>query len=338
MVRYGFLFVAFLAGTSPALASSWADCLIDEQSRDFGAVPRGPTLTHPFRVTNRTKETVHISSVRASCGCTSAHALQTTLAPGEETAILAQMDTRRFFGSKAVTIYVQFDQPEFDEVRLSLQADSRDDMAMLPESLAFGQIKKGASATASITVTMLGNDQWRIEKATCESNYIQLACTEAHHNVGEVSYQVSARIRPDTPVGKWFTEVWLSTNDPAMPRLRVPLTVEIENPAAPKSIPAREAPKKSAPLTIALGLVKVDAQAERKIILRGPRPFRITDITGTDRQLRVHDSKEESRMAHVLTITVRPEAPGQLMHTIHIRSDLATGGEIEFSTRAQVIR
>jgi len=337
MIRYGFLFVAFLGGTGPALASSWADCLFDEQSRDFGVVPRGPTLTHPFRVTNRTKETVHISSVRVSCGCTSAHALRTTLAPGEETAILAQMDTRRFFSSKVVTIYVQFDQPEFDEVRLLLQADSRDDLTVLPDSLAFGQIMKGASATASVTVSILGNDQWRIEKASCESNYIQLACTEAHRSVGEVSYQVSARIRPDTPVGKWFTDVWLSTNDPSMPRLRVPLTVEIENPAPPRPALAKETPKKNGQPTVALGLVKVGAQAERKIILRGPRPFRITEITGTDHQIRVRDGKEESRMAHVLTITVRPEAPGQLNHTIHIRSDLATGGEIEFSTKAQVI-
>jgi len=155
--------------------------------------------------------------------------------------------------------------------------------------------------------------------------------------VGEVSYQVSARIRPDTPVGKWFTDVWLSTNDPSMPRLRVPLTVEIENPAPPRPALAKETPKKNGQPTVALGLVKVGAQAERKIILRGPRPFRITEITGTDHQIRVRDGKEESRMAHVLTITVRPEAPGQLNHTIHIRSDLATGGEIEFSTKAQVI-
>src|SRR5260370_13163716 len=111
MFRYSLLLLALLGGTGRALASSWADGLCEEQVRDFGTVPRGPLLTHPFRVVNKTKETVHISSVRVSCGCTSARALQTTLAPGEETAILAEMDTRRFFNTKGVTIYVQFDQP-----------------------------------------------------------------------------------------------------------------------------------------------------------------------------------------------------------------------------------
>ena len=337
MLRYALLLAAFLGGTAQALADSWADNLFDEHSRDFGSVPRGPLLTHPFHVVNRTKETIHISSVRVSCGCTSARALQSTLAPGEETAILAQMDTRRFFNSKGVTIYVQFDQPEFEEVRLWVQANSRDDLAMVPESLAFGQVKKGASPTTSVTISLMGNEQWQIVKTSCESNYIQLGLKEAHRSMGEVSYQISARIRPDTPVGKWFTDVWLGTNDPGMPKLRVPLTVEIENSEPPKLAAPKATPKKAGQPTISLGIVKAGTQAERKIILRGPRPFKITEITGIDGWVRVRDSKEESRNVHVLTVTVRPEAPGQLDHTIHILTDLPTGNEIEFTTRAQVL-
>jgi hypothetical protein len=331
------MWVTFLGGTAPALANSWAEKLFDDRNRDFGTVPRGPLLTHPFRLVNRTKETVHISSVRVSCGCTSARAVQSLLAPGEETAILAQMDTRRFFGSKGVTIYVQFDQPEFEEVSLWVQANSRDDLAMVPESLAFGQVKKGASPSTSVTISLLSNEQWRIVKTSCESNYIQIGFTEAHRSMGEVSYQLSARLRPDTPVGKWFTDVWLSTNDPGMPKLRVPLTVEIENPAPPKPAPAKTEPQKTGQPTITLGLVRAGTEAERKIILRGPKPFKVTQITGTDHRVRVRDSKEDSRNVHVLTVTVRPEAAGQLLNTIRIRTDLPTGSEIQFTTRAQVL-
>src|SRR6516162_2988609 len=74
--------------TAGSASASWADTLFDELSRDFGSVPRGPTLTHPFRLVNKTNQRVHIASVRVSCGCTSAQALQTDLAPGQETAIL----------------------------------------------------------------------------------------------------------------------------------------------------------------------------------------------------------------------------------------------------------
>src|SRR6266852_8300774 len=116
MFRYSLVIVLSLWSASAASAASWAEALFDELSKDFGSVPRGPTLSHPFRLVNNTKSAVTIASVRVSCGCLSASALKTTLQPGEETAILARMDTNRFSGTKAVTIFVQFSQPHWEEV------------------------------------------------------------------------------------------------------------------------------------------------------------------------------------------------------------------------------
>ena len=47
--------------TAGSASASWADALFDELSRDFGSVPRGPTLTHPFRLVNKTNQRVHNS-------------------------------------------------------------------------------------------------------------------------------------------------------------------------------------------------------------------------------------------------------------------------------------
>src|SRR5580700_1686052 len=91
MLRYSLLSAVLLAAASPVQASSWADGMFDELSKDFGSVPHGTVAVHPFRLVNNTGSTVRVSNVRVSCGCTSARALQTTLAPGQETAILAQM-------------------------------------------------------------------------------------------------------------------------------------------------------------------------------------------------------------------------------------------------------
>ena len=153
MLRFSFVVLAGLSLTGSVSAASWADRLFDELSKDFGSVPRGPALVHQFRLVNNTKSTVNISNIRVSCGCVSAQALKTTLAPGEETAIAAQMDTTRFTGAKSVTIYVQFNRPRNDEVRLLVQASSRDDFTMMPDTLAFGQVKKGTTPSVSTTIT-----------------------------------------------------------------------------------------------------------------------------------------------------------------------------------------
>ncbi len=323
--RYSLVILLGLCATGSASAS-WADALFDELSRDFGSVPRGPTLTHPFRLVNKTKQNVHIASVRVSCGCTSARALQEFLAPGQETAILVQMDTRRFQYTKNVTIFVQFDQPSWQEVRLWVQANSRDDVTVIPESLAFGTIKRGGSPTAGVTISFLGGGNWRILGVRSDSNYVQPKVREIRRDAGEVSYQLTASMRADTPPGKWYTDVWLQTNDPTTPRVRVPLTVEV---AAPLTI---------SPMTVVLGELKAGALAERRIIVRGSTPFRITGIRGTDKQLSVREAASESKAVHVLTVTLRPSRPGEWNRNLRIQTDLPGENDIEFTAKARVVR
>jgi Protein of unknown function (DUF1573) len=324
MLRFslGCLFLLALAGQARA---NWADAMFDELSRDFGSVPHGQTLVHPFRLVNNTSTTVRISSIRVSCGCTSARALTSVLAPGQETAVVATMDTRRFYNTKNVTIFVTFDKPHHDEVRLWVQANSRDDVSFSSDGISFGRIKRGGATVGRITVTLLGDAKTQVMEAKSESNYVQPALREISRAAGEVIYEVSANVRPDTPPGKWYTDIWLKTSNPNMPRLRVPVTIEIE---AALSVN---------PNTVTLGQVKAGAELDRKVILRGVTPFRITGITGTDTQIRVIENNSESKTVHVLTVTLSPMEAGQLTRMIRIHTDLPNGGDIEFNAQAEVL-
>src|SRR5581483_1743805 len=153
---------------------------------------------------------------RVSCGCVSAQALQQDIAPGESSAIQANMDTRRFLGLKNVTIYVTFDQPHWEEVRLWVQANGRDDITVSPEAFTLGRAKRGSSPSGSVTVTFLGDGQSQILEVQRESNYVQASIQELRRDANEVSYQLTASVRPDAPVGKWYSDVWLKTNNPSM--------------------------------------------------------------------------------------------------------------------------
>jgi hypothetical protein len=324
MLRYSLMLLVGLATAGPAAAATWAEATFDELSKDFGSVPRGPTLSHPFRLVNNTKGAITIASVRVSCGCVSAGALKATLQPGEETAILARMDTNRFSGTKAVTIFVQFSQPQWEEVRLVVQANSRDDVIITPETLALGQAKRGTSPSATVNVTLLAS-QAQITGVQPESNYVQTALREAKNENGEVSYSLTAKIRADAPVGKWYSDVWLKTSNPAMPKVRVPLTVEIESALS------------VSPSSVTLGQVAVGSQVERKVIVRGTKPFKITDVRGAGGDLVVSDSANESQAIHVLTLTLKGSKAGDLNRTLRVITDLKDDGEIDFRAQGQVM-
>jgi hypothetical protein len=324
MLRY---FVALAAGfclAGPLWAGSWADAMFTEVSKDFGSVPRGPTLVHHFGLTNNTGSPVHISGVRVSCGCVSAAALATYLAPGQSTAVQAYMDTRRFLGSKTVTIYVSFDAPQWEEVRLWVQANSCDDLLVNPEAFALGQAKRGSVPSAAVTVTLTGNSQWQITGIDRDSNYVQTKLQELRRDSAAVSYQLTASVRSDAPVGKWYTDVWVKTNNPAMPRIRVPLTVEIESALS------------VSPAAVNLGQLKPGTEEERKVIVRGLQPFRITRIEGTDDELTVRDSTPASKPVHVLLVKLKPKTAGPVDRRLKVVTDLKEEGELEFEARAQV--
>lgn len=324
MYRYILVLLAGFCLTGSASAS-WADSLFDSVSRDFGSVPRGPVVTHHFRLVNNTRATVHLADVRVSCGCVTAYAMTDTLAPGQETAIYAQMDTRRFSGSRTVTIYVTFDTPAYAEVRLWVRANSREDINVYPETLALGHVKRGSSPMGTTRISLLGSSEYRILGVTSESNYVQPVCRMVQHSGHEVAYELTAQLRSDTPPGRWYTDVWVTTNNPTMPKVRVPLTVEVESTLS------------VSPSLVLMGNVKAGSEAVRKIIVRGVRPFRIVSVKGTDDQLRVHDDSQQKKMVHVLTVTVRPDQTGMLNRTLFVETDLQEENSIDFTARAQVV-
>ena len=310
MFRYPIVVLLAFCGAAPASASSWASGMFEHFAQDFGSVARGATLTHSFSVANRTGNPVHIASVRVSCGCTSAAALENDLAPGKETAIFAQMDTRRFAGMKTVTIFVLFDRPEWDEVRLSVTANSREDVGISPESFTFGRTRRGLAPTASVSVGFAGNGNWQILDSKCDSAYVETSVRELGRDHGQVSYLVAARVRPDTPAGRWYTDVWLTTNDCATARLRVPLTVEVE-PALSVN-----------PHVTQIADVRMGDQVERKIVIRGEKAFRITGVEPGDNQLSLADMTPDAKPVHVLTIRFKPNQSGVLHRTLRVSTDL----------------
>ena len=109
-----------------------------------------------------------------------------------------------------------------------------------------------------------------------------------------------------------------------MPRVRVPLTVDIQFPLT------------ISPGTVALGTVKPGDQAERKVVVRGVKPFKVTRVQGTDDQLAVRDSTADSKEVHVLTVTFKPTQEGDLSRRLRVVTDLKDEGVVEFQATAKV--
>jgi len=253
-----------------------------------------------------------------------ARALKNTLKPGEETAIEALMDTTRFTGPKNVTVYVQFSAPAFEEVRLWVRANGRNDFTFTPDAFAFGAVKRGTTPMSKVRVKFYGHLGARIVEVKGESNYVQPVATETARSDYEVTYDIDAKLRSDTPVGKWYTDVWVKTNIVGMEQLRIPLTVEVESPLTVN------------PGIVSMGTVKVNEEVERRIIVRGLAPFKITEIKGTDAELSIKPPADPAKDVYVLTVKFKPGKAGIMDRVLKLVTDLKADNEIDFRVQAAV--
>jgi Protein of unknown function (DUF1573) len=233
MLRHALVLAAVLWGAAgTARADSWADALFDGLSHDFGTTQHGLLRTHTFTITNTTGKPLHIASARVSCGCLSYSLSRYDIPTGETANLVVNMDTNRFHGVWAKVVYVRFDQPESAEVRLTIQANSRGDVTVTPTSLAFGQVAPGVEAKASATLT-IGEGNLSILKVETDSGFIEAKATPLPRDGGAAAFQITAQLRPNLPVGSWYSTVWLTTNNSTMARVSIPVTVEVKAPNTP---------------------------------------------------------------------------------------------------------
>jgi len=310
-----------------AASTGWGgvDSYFEERVHDFGATPRGPLLVHYFRFTNKGSETLNISSVRVSCGCVTASAPVAQIKAGEASYITAQMDSRRFTGPKAVTVYVQFTSPHFEEVSLQVQANGRDDFTMTSDTIALGQIAKGGNPHGAIQVTLTGDPNWQITELRPDSNYVRPTATLVKRNGAEVTYEIAAGLRPDLPIGKWYTDIWLHTSNPTLSKVRVSLTVDVN------------APVSATPAVVLFGDVKVGGATEQNVLVRGEKPFRIKAVKGSESLVHVSGIGSEPKMIHVLKFTFKPEKSGEVNRAVSIVTDEADEPALTIPVRGKGI-
>lgn len=322
-------FVIALAGVlgTTGLASAGASDLFGEKSKDFGVTPRGPVLVHYFRVTNTTANPVTIGQPRVSCGCVSASVIKNRLAPGESTAVVAHMDTRRIntpYQVKTVTVYVPFLSPVHEEVSLRVQTVTRDDLMMSPDTIAFGTVTKGKGATMTTKVTFMSDPNWTITEATSTGGYVKASFAQESRNGSMVTYTVTATLDPTCPAGNWVSDINLKTSNAGVASLRIPVTVNV---AAAMAV---------TPEAVAFGDVTVGKAAEKQIVLQSGTPFKVLEVKAGDDVVVTLDNKD-AKASHVLTFAATPKAAGGFDRKVEIITDNKDMPNVVIPVSAKVI-
>ena len=147
--------------THPAL-EDWSDEAFPIKHHDFGTVAVASKTEFRFPGRNTTTRPIHIQSVRASCGCTTATVETPYIEPGQTGSILARYNTDTHRGKKGATLTVVIDQPFYTEVRLRVDGYIRQDMVFHPGAIEFGKQSRGQELARTTKILYAGRSDWAV--------------------------------------------------------------------------------------------------------------------------------------------------------------------------------
>lgn len=297
-----FLSLALLLSLAPVLPAQaqqldWAQKMFEKQRHDFGFVARGSDVRYRLKITNLYKQTVHISGVRTTCGCTAAEPSKTTLASRETAYIELTMDTKRFTRQKNSNVIITFDQPRSAEVTIPVSAYIRTDVVLTPGGANFGGADFGQDATRTIDIVYAGRADWKIKSVKVNSPHLAAVVVEKSRGGGRVAYQLLLTLKKSAPIGKLREQITLVTDDASRPHIPVFVEARVE------------ADVTVTPALVSLGILVPGKAKTVNVVIRSKKAITVEKIEcKSDRNCFKIRLPTTARTVHVLPLTVIPPA------------------------------
>ena len=312
----------FLAAWASTASANQLTTLFKTTNHDFGTVARAAKTEYRFTFENPYNQTIHVRSVRTSCGCTSPSVETEIVPPGGRGSILAKFNTGTHTGSRAATLTVTFDKPTFGEVQLHVKGYIRSDVVFQPGEATFGNIQQGTAKTIEVAVDYAGKPNWQINSVTSNDSFIKVEPTEVSRQNGRIRYALAISIATDAPVGPLESELIVRTNDRNLTTVPLRLMANI-------------APEISvSPQTLSLGDVIQGEPIKQLVVLKGQQAFKIRSVESSEFDVEVQLG-DEPRTLHALQMILKPktaEFGQEVKGKLTFATDLPEKPEIEIGT------
>ncbi len=318
---------ATVSCSQPLAAQAWATKMFSETHHDFGAVSRNAKTEYAFTIENIYEEDVHIASVRSSCGCTKPVLNQRTIKTWEKAELVAQFNTRSFIGNKNAVITVVIDQPYYAEIQLTVQGHIRSDIVTEPGEVNFGEVPVGSQRELPILISYAGRADWKILDVRGNSDYLAVRLEPVKRQGNMIAYTMHVILSESAPIGELQDELTVVTNDQSNSEFSLPTMARIVSPVS------------VTPSQIAIGDVPTGQTKSDRFIVKGKRPFKITEIQCADNRFEFK-LPNDSKPVHVIPFAFRGKdgASGDFRQSLIIKTDLGESFVAECIVTGQVVR
>lgn len=212
---------------APAVvADTGAKIEVTEPEFNFGVLRANEVemVSHTFTFKNVGTGNLLITKVKPSCGCTSAIASATDIAPGEEATLSAAMKPKGKFGDTSVTVRVETNDPANSHKVFTIKGTVLSPWRVIPALLDMGDLGKGESQERLVRIMSQyfpGDPEYKITAVRSDNPAVEASTREYELPPGDpgrsfidVRRPVNVRVTGGEKTGPMTARVLVSTDDP----------------------------------------------------------------------------------------------------------------------------
>jgi len=304
----------------------------DNTVYNFGEAPQGDSVVHIFKFRNTGDDTLIISKVRSTCGCTAALLSKDTIPPGGSGEIKAVFRTGRYHGTVSKRILVYSNDPTSHDKRLTITGTVYAIVEVNPDRIFLRRMK--TDSTVIETIRILPGKKGKVVKIekveTSFPDHIKI--TKKSYKVGKKKGALLiAKIGPGLPEGNFVSYIKADayvdkSKEPF--RVNVPITGSVLGPIELK------------PQIIATGAVRLGTSVKKVLSLRstGKEKLQVKEVdTGNVPGLVVDSVRTMGEWVKIYFRYTPEEKPGVVQGHVNIKTNLSERPELKIPFYARII-
>ncbi|RPH36721.1 DUF1573 domain-containing protein [bacterium] len=214
------LLAALLLGSASLVKAQPKLELVGGSKFDLGSVYRGAMAERYITLKNSGTDTLLISRVDVSCGCTGTMVSNDHIAPGDTGGLLITFNSKNFRGAVHKTVTVNSNDPSQPQALIQFEGTVVEDVVVTPEYLWFQDAEVGVKNTRMLTIKNDGKEGLLLRTFSSQLPGLSLALPAEPIRPG-TSVQLPVVYTPAAANPVLAERMTITTSDPHQPEIVV---------------------------------------------------------------------------------------------------------------------
>jgi hypothetical protein len=236
-----FAFVLFFVGSFALMAQPKLE-IEGGNTFDWGKVnQKDSPLKTSVKIFNKGTDTLHVTRVKATCGCTTAPLDKDKIAPGEYATLDITLRVSSYSGNIGKTIRISSNDPDNSNITYSLKANVFTPITLNPKYLRMYNIAPNQESSASITLHNNTDNDITIKKSDIKLDGLTLDLKEDAIIPAQKDLTINAKYTPEKE-GPFYGSLKFTTDSEEASHIDVSIrgSAKNPNPEADKSEPGKK--------------------------------------------------------------------------------------------------